>query len=52
MLISSSPRPPSPPFPSRAAGLPVRRVFCVGRNYAEHAREMGSDRIASRRSFS
>jgi fumarylpyruvate hydrolase len=24
-------------------GFPVRRVFCVGRNYAEHAREMGSD---------
>jgi fumarylpyruvate hydrolase len=23
--------------------FPVRRVFCVGRNYAEHAREMGSD---------
>ena len=22
---------------------PVRRVFCVGRNYAGHAREMGSD---------
>ena len=22
---------------------PVRRDFCVGRNYAEHAREMGSD---------
>jgi fumarylpyruvate hydrolase len=24
-------------------GFPVRRVFCVGRNYAAHAREMGSD---------
>ncbi len=23
--------------------FPVRRVFCVGRNYADHAREMGSD---------
>jgi fumarylpyruvate hydrolase len=23
--------------------FPVWRVFCVGRNYAEHAREMGSD---------
>ncbi|XBQ15753.1 MAG: fumarylacetoacetate hydrolase family protein [Oceanicaulis sp.] len=22
---------------------PVRRVYCVGRNYADHAREMGSD---------
>jgi fumarylpyruvate hydrolase len=24
-------------------GFPVRRVFCVGRNYAAHAREMGHD---------
>jgi len=23
--------------------IPVRRIFCVGRNYAEHAREMGKD---------
>ena len=23
--------------------FPVRRVFCVGRNYAAHAREMGHD---------
>jgi fumarylpyruvate hydrolase len=23
--------------------FPVRRIFCVGRNYAEHAREMGGD---------
>lgn len=22
---------------------PVRRVFCLGRNYAEHVREMGGD---------
>jgi fumarylpyruvate hydrolase len=21
--------------------FPVRRVYCVGRNYAEHAKEMG-----------
>ena len=23
--------------------FPVRRIFCVGRNYAAHAREMGKD---------
>ena len=23
--------------------FPVRRIFCVGRNYAEHTREMGHD---------
>lgn len=26
-----------------AKRFPVRRIFCVGRNYAEHAREMGHD---------
>ncbi|MGF6781400.1 fumarylacetoacetate hydrolase family protein [Paraburkholderia sp. GAS334] len=26
-----------------SARFPVRRVFCVGRNYAAHAREMGND---------
>jgi fumarylpyruvate hydrolase len=25
------------------ARFPVRRIFCVGRNYAAHAREMGKD---------
>ena len=25
------------------AAFPLRRIFCVGRNYASHAREMGSD---------
>ena len=25
------------------ATFPVRRIYCVGRNYAEHAVEMGSD---------
>ena len=30
--------------PIEGGGLfPVRRVFCVGRNYPEHAREMGHD---------
>ena len=23
--------------------FPVRRIFCVGRNYAEHVRERGGD---------
>jgi fumarylpyruvate hydrolase len=31
-------------LPVQGGGLfPVRRIFCVGRNYAEHAIEMGSD---------
>lgn len=31
------------PVLESAALFPVRRVYCVGRNYAEHAREMGGD---------
>ncbi len=31
------------PVTGSAAAFPVRRVYCVGRNYAGHAREMGSD---------
>jgi fumarylpyruvate hydrolase len=31
------------PIRGSTAMFPVRRIFCVGRNYAEHAIEMGSD---------
>lgn len=31
------------PIAGETARFPVRRVYCVGRNYAEHAREMGHD---------
>ena len=39
---------PAPAAPSVAvigtdARFPVRRIFCVGRNYPEHVREMGGD---------
>lgn len=34
---------PSLPVAGSDARFPVRRIFCVGRNYAEHAREMGDD---------
>jgi fumarylpyruvate hydrolase len=38
------PPPAQPAVPVRGGGLvPVRRIFCVGRNYAAHAREMGHD---------
>ncbi|MFC5581613.1 fumarylacetoacetate hydrolase family protein [Rhodanobacter terrae] len=33
---------PSLPILGSDLRFPIRRVFCVGRNYAEHAREMGS----------
>lgn len=37
--------PPAPTVPVVGAdgAFPVRRIFCVGRNYAAHAREMGFD---------
>ncbi|MBY0448844.1 MAG: fumarylacetoacetate hydrolase family protein [Hyphomonadaceae bacterium] len=31
------------PVAGEQRSFPVRRIFCVGRNYADHAREMGSD---------
>jgi fumarylpyruvate hydrolase len=31
------------PIKGSSQMFPVRRIFCVGRNYAEHAIEMGSD---------
>jgi len=39
---------PAPPLPTltvarRDQRFPVNRIFCVGRNYAAHAREMGKD---------
>ena len=37
--------PPEPAWVPVLGGgrFPVRRIFCVGRNYADHAREMGAD---------
>ena len=34
---------PSLPVSGTDSVFPVRRIHCVGRNYAEHAREMGHD---------
>jgi hypothetical protein len=41
--------PPPPRIPVRGGGqFPVRRVYCVGRNFADHAREMGAAAPASK----
>jgi fumarylpyruvate hydrolase len=40
--IIETPAIPSLPIYGRQERFPVRRVFCIGRNYAEHAREMGA----------
>ena len=34
---------PCIPVAGSSDDFPVRRIYCVGRNYAAHAREMGSD---------
>src|SRR3954471_24365463 len=35
--------PPALPIAGSSDTFPVRRIFCVGRNYAEHQKEMGGD---------
>lgn len=34
---------PTIPVRGLSGAFPVRRIWCVGQNYADHAREMGSD---------
>lgn len=41
--IFTPPATPSIEIAGTDARFPVRRAYCVGRNYADHAREMGGD---------
>ena len=41
--VIAAPTPPSVEVRGTRDRFPVRRIFCVGRNYAAHAREMGND---------
>jgi len=41
--VFPAPAPVTLAVQGRTARFPVRHVYCVGRNYAEHAREMGGD---------
>ncbi len=41
--VIPAPALPSLPVRGSDARFPVRRIYCVGRNYAAHAREMGGD---------
>ncbi len=43
MSLFSLPPIPDVPVKGKAEGYPVRRIFCVGRNYAAHAAEMGNE---------
>jgi fumarylpyruvate hydrolase len=40
-LFESPAWPPTVPVKGETATYPVHRIFCVGRNYAAHAKEMG-----------
>ena len=41
--VIAPPETPSLAVAGNGARFPVRRIYCVGRNYAAHAREMGHD---------
>jgi fumarylpyruvate hydrolase len=41
--VIAPPTQPSLPVEGSAAHFPIRRIYCVGRNYAAHAIEMGHD---------
>ena len=43
VFVIDPPETPSVPIRGDTRRFPVRRIYCVGRNYAEHAREMGHD---------
>lgn len=42
-FVITPPERPTIPVAGEDAVFPVRRIWCVGRNYADHAREMGHD---------
>jgi fumarylpyruvate hydrolase len=42
-LIFTPPPTPTVPIAGEKRQYPVHRIFCVGRNYAEHAKEMGHE---------
>jgi fumarylpyruvate hydrolase len=43
VFVIPAPAPAHLEVAGMVARFPLRRIFCVGRNYAEHAREMGHD---------
>ncbi|WP_375687655.1 fumarylacetoacetate hydrolase family protein [Pseudooceanicola sp. LIPI14-2-Ac024] len=43
MSLFALPPIPDVPVKGETEGYPVRRIFCVGRNYAAHAAEMGNE---------
>jgi len=42
-LVFTAPAVPSVPVAGEHAAFPVRRIYCVGRNYVAHVKEMGGN---------
>lgn len=42
-FVIATPTQPSIPVAGESKSFPVRRIWCVGRNYLEHIRELGND---------
>ena len=42
-FVIAKPKINSIPVEGDKRRFPVNRIYCVGRNYADHAREMGHD---------
>ena len=42
-FVIAAPPVPSLPVEGSEARFPVHRIYCIGRNYGEHVREMGGD---------
>lgn len=42
-LVFPAPLPPRLPVRGSRARFPLRRIFCAGRNYAAHAKELGAE---------
>src|ERR1700749_3889506 len=45
-FVIAPPKQPSIAVAGDSRSFPVRRIWCVGRNYLEHIREMGNDERA------
>lgn len=45
-FVFDAPRAPGVPIAGSAARFPVHRIYCIGRNYADHAKEMGAQTVS------
>jgi len=45
-FVFDSPAVPSLPVHDSDARFPVHRIYCIGRNYADHAKEMGAQAVS------